>query len=681
MGRLSTLVLTLALLVVAAAPLRAQQPATNPHGAAPHGLLTPAPEFLPAPWSDAATDGLGALPIQEGGRVKPLSTFAGFTLLRLTGRRSVVLDDGTKLGPDAFMMEALVRPEVAASMPLFLVAEGAAIDAIGLDSTIKKRRARWSFSELQPAVPKLFELAHEWSRIEPAERTAVQQQTVRLAEAVHQFLDIGGFLDFGRVDLPVARTGRLAELLGTDTGRVRYSQLAAAGTRIGELYRELAADQDPLAREELRAIDGLLRLAAELGRAANGLALIPPAGTADDAPTWRNPGEVLSAALDGEPVAPYEIEALRGFEALARAMDDGAAIAAVATLDASTRAAARARGEGLKNDLERSYYAAKPLTWSVMAFVLAFVFAAITWLRPRAKLPYRICSVLSWTGLAFLIGAIVVRCIIRGRPPVSTLYETVLFVTATGVLLGLVTELIDRRRIAVSASAALGFVGLFLAGGYEKLDAKDTMPELVAVLDTNFWLATHVTTITIGYAAGMLAALLGSIYVVLRLFRQRSSSPETFKSLTRMVYGTICFGVICSLVGTILGGLWANDSWGRFWGWDPKENGALLICLAMTAILHGRMSGHLKELGICVAAAFGGTVVAFSWWGVNLLGVGLHSYGFTSGVSKALWIYYGLQWTVCALGGVVWLRAKMQARVRREVAAQVAAAKDSPAAA
>ncbi|QDU68426.1 cytochrome c biogenesis protein [Engelhardtia mirabilis] len=650
--------------VALALPLAAQGGVDmGPHGA-PHGPLTPA--VVHERWSEAALDALGALPIQAGGRVKPLSTHAGFTLLRLAGRRSVEDAAGERLGPDAFLLETLVRPESAARLPLFLVAESAAIDAIGLDGSLKKRRARWSFDELRPALPRLFELAHDWSRIEAPQRSATQQQTVQLAEAVDQFLDLGGFLDFARVELPVVRDSALAELLGADSGRAHFSELVAAAPAVGQLYRTLSTSDDPLEREELRGIDGVLRLAAELGRSADGLALVPPAGSADEAPEWRTPGDILTAALDGAPASEAELAALRGFEALAAAIDNDSAESALALLTASTRAAAEARGEAGKLDLERSYYGAKPLMWALMAFLVAFVAATATWLRPKARLPYRLCTTLAWTGLALLTLAIAVRCVIRGRPPVSTLYETVLFVTATAVLLALVTEAIDRRRIAASAAAALGAVGLFLASGYEKLDAKDTMPELVAVLDTNFWLATHVTSITIGYAAGMLAALLGSAYVVMRLLRRRDAAPETFRALARMVYGTLCFGLLFSLVGTILGGLWANDSWGRFWGWDPKENGALLICLTMTAILHGRMGGHLKELGICVAAAFGGSVVAFSWWGVNLLGVGLHSYGFTSGIARALWTYYGLQWAICALGVVVWYRAKVEARTRGE---------------
>ena len=117
-----------------------------------------------------------------------------------------------------------------------------------------------------------------------------------------------------------------------------------------------------------------------------------------------------------------------------------------------------------------------------------------------------------------------------------------------------------------------------------------------------------------------------------------------------MVYGVICFAATLSIVGTILGGIWANDSWGRFWGWDPKENGAPMIVIWPVAMLHARMAGWLRDKGFALAAAFGGNVIAFSWWGVNLLGVGLHSYGFTSGIHSALWTYYAIQWSIVGIG-------------------------------
>ena len=112
----------------------------------------------------------------------------------------------------------------------------------------------------------------------------------------------------------------------------------------------------------------------------------------------------------------------------------------------------------------------------------------------------------------------------------------------------------------------------------------------------------------------------------------------------------VCFGLLFSLVGTILGGLWANDSWGRFWGWDPKENGALMIVFGNLIILHARLGGYIKEFGLAMLALLTGAVIAFSWWHVNLLGVGLHSYGFTSGIKEVVFIFYYAVVAIFALG-------------------------------
>jgi ABC-type transport system involved in cytochrome c biogenesis permease subunit len=356
-----------------------------------------------------------------------------------------------------------------------------------------------------------------------------------------------------------------------------------------------------------------------------------------------------------------------GFAELQKKRDDpGAFEIQMAALSAQIVPAAEARHEYQRIPLERFYYRADFLTWAQAAFILGFLAMAFAWLMPRAKLPYWVAALCAGSGTALVITSIVIRCIIRGRPPVSTLYETVLFITGVSTLVALVAERITRQRLALSAAAVLGMIGVFIANGYETLDKKDTMPSLVAVLDTNFWLATHVTAVTVGYSAGMLAAMLGSFYLIAKAFGFRREQRSFYSGLGRMVYGVLCFGVIFSTVGTILGGIWANDSWGRFWGWDPKENGALLIVLSQLVILHGRMGGYLKEHGVCAAAALGGTVVAFSWFGVNLLGVGLHSYGFTSGIRNALWAYYGIQWGIVVLGTYGWFREHTLARLRAE---------------
>jgi cytochrome c biogenesis factor len=100
------------------------------------------------------------------------------------------------------------------------------------------------------------------------------------------------------------------------------------------------------------------------------------------------------------------------------------------------------------------------------------------------------------------------------------------------------------------------------------------------------------------------------------------------KALVRMTYAIVCFATLFSFIGTVLGGIWADQSWGRFWGWDPKENGALLIVIWNAVILHARWGGMIRERGLMNMAVFGNIITSFSWFGVNMLGVGLHSYGF-----------------------------------------------------
>ena len=207
------------------------------------------------------------------------------------------------------------------------------------------------------------------------------------------------------------------------------------------------------------------------------------------------------------------------------------------------------------------------------------------------------------------------------------------------------------RRIAAEVDGAvLGAGGLFLAGRYEALEGIDTMPSLVAVLDTNFWLATHVTTITMGYAAGLLASAFAHVYIFGRLIAGERFPKARAKSLVQMIYGVVCFALIFSVVGTILGGVWANESWGRFWGWDPKENGALMIVIWTAVMLHARWGGMVKARGFMVLAVFGNIVTSWSWFGTNMLGVGLHSYGFMDAAFYALISFVGSQLLFMAIG-------------------------------
>jgi ABC-type transport system involved in cytochrome c biogenesis permease subunit len=266
----------------------------------------------------------------------------------------------------------------------------------------------------------------------------------------------------------------------------------------------------------------------------------------------------------------------------------------------------------------------QPFYHSMVLYVGAFLLACVSWLCcPRG---------LRKSAFLLLMLALVVhsfgmfsRMYLQGRPPVTNLYSSAIFVGWGAVVLGLVLERLFRDGIGAASAGMVGFITLIIA--HHLGSSGDTLEMMQAVLDSNIWLATHVVIITAGYSAMFLAGFLAIAYVVLGLFT-RLLTRETAQKLTGMVYGIVCFATLFSFVGTVLGGIWADQSWGRFWGWDPKENGALLIVLWCALILHARWGGFIRQRGIMAMAIVGNAITAFSWFGVNMLGVGLHSYGF-----------------------------------------------------
>lgn len=277
-----------------------------------------------------------------------------------------------------------------------------------------------------------------------------------------------------------------------------------------------------------------------------------------------------------------------------------------------------------------------PLASSI--YVLIFLIGSIGFLLGESQSGWAEAArrtVWSVGMLAFAIHTIglILRVYLQGRPPVTNLYSSAVFIGWACVPMGM---MIDRRsvlKVGMVASSVIAFATLIIAhnlGG-----SGDTMQMMQAVLDSNFWLATHVVVITIGYSTTFLAGLLGIGFVLLGVFTKRLAG-ERGQSLARSIYGVICFATLLSFVGTVLGGIWADQSWGRFWGWDPKENGAALIVLMNLIILHARWGGMIRHRGVAVLAIAGNIVTAWSWFGTNMLGVGLHSYGFTD--SAVFWI-------------------------------------------
>lgn len=288
-----------------------------------------------------------------------------------------------------------------------------------------------------------------------------------------------------------------------------------------------------------------------------------------------------------------------------------------------------------------------PFYVSLVLYVFAFVLTCFSWLFWRKPLNNSAFWLIAFTFVIHTF-ALIARMYISDRwlVTVTNLYSSAIFIGWACVALGLVLETIFKLGIGNAIGSVTGFASLVVA--HMLAGDGDTFTVMQAVLDTNFWLATHVTCITLGYATTFMAGFLGLAYI---LGGQATPYlPRFGKDISRMLYGTLCFSIFFSFIGTVLGGLWADDSWGRFWGWDPKENGALIIVLWNALVLHARWGGMVKERGMAVLAVGGNIVTSWSWFGVNQLGAGLHSYGFTEGVALALALFCGSQLLVMAAG-------------------------------
>ena len=276
-----------------------------------------------------------------------------------------------------------------------------------------------------------------------------------------------------------------------------------------------------------------------------------------------------------------------------------------------------------KIGLETLYQKAHPFRWAWMCYAAAGIVLLLSRLGPAG---YAAAWVLAGAGFLLQISGFAARIAIADRAPVTNMYESVVWVAFGTILFALVFEAIYRSRYFLLGAVPVAVVSLILADT-QTLALDRSINPLVPVLRDNFWLTTHVLTITLSYAAFALALGIGHIALGKVI---RGAKPEA--SLYNYLYRTLQVGVLLLATGTILGGVWANYSWGRFWDWDPKETWALITLLGYLIVLHGRIAGRWAGFGMAVGSVLAFQGVLMAWYGVNfVLGVGLHSYGFGTG--------------------------------------------------
>ena len=278
-----------------------------------------------------------------------------------------------------------------------------------------------------------------------------------------------------------------------------------------------------------------------------------------------------------------------------------------------------------KLELETLYQGLHPIRWAWILYLAAGIVMAVTLMRGR-RFGYTLGWILAIAGLLFQVAGFVIRVLISGRAPVTNMYESVIWVAFGTVLCALIFEGIYRTRYILIGSVPVAVLALILVDSQPVALDRSIQP-LVPVLQNNFWLTTHVLTTCLSYAALLLAVGVSHIALGMIMARKKPS-PELYN----YIYRTIQVGVFLLAVGTLLGAVWANYSWGRFWDWDPKETWALVALLSYLFLLHGRIAGRWSGFGLAVGSILGFITIVMAWYGVNfVLGVGLHSYGFGSG--------------------------------------------------
>lgn len=290
-------------------------------------------------------------------------------------------------------------------------------------------------------------------------------------------------------------------------------------------------------------------------------------------------------------------------------------------------------------NLEMQYLRLQPFHWAWILYLISALLGILHLMSfnlarfPKNNPVFYITSLLALTaflaGFGFHAYGFYLRCVIAGRPPVSNMYESIVWVSLAVVVFSAILSFVYRSTFIRTVASLVAALALLIAQGFPTVLDPSIAP-LVPVLRSNFWLTIHVLTITLSYGAFALAWGLGHAAIAGYTFWPQSRDVQ--QKLTQYVYRALQIGVVLLASGTVLGGVWANYSWGRFWGWDPKETWALIALLGYLTVLHGRFTGWLNSFGFVLWSTIAFLGILMAWYGVNfVLAAGLHSYGFGGG--------------------------------------------------
>lgn len=586
---------------------------------------------------------IGSIPVHYGGRVKPLSSAAAEFLEVLSNKpNALLLVDGEaakkeykpkvkKVSSSEWMFAAIMREPWIFENPLIRVEATSTTDL----NLTRVESNRYSYNDIVDGLrsigPRMTRII-EAQKAPPSRRETLSFEDKALWEILNKVAMLDSLID--AFEPPFTR-----KLLEGDPQSFQAEMTAAS-------------------------------MKVERVRASNNPAILP--SLVQENP---NDGEVAKPKTRWDAFGPALFDVIRNRERNAKSdtvlkffdivqaysedKKNGAKINRLVT-DFKT-AAASAHGSDVmrsnKVDFEHHFESMHIFGNSQVFYVIVGLVTLLSY----AVLPQSLRNIAFWICVgAFLLQTygIVARIYISDRPPVVSLYSASVFIGWAMVLFCIVAEIFYPIGVSLIVAAISGYLSLSVAYG---LDVGDSMPVLRAVLDTQFWLATHVISVSLGYSATFFAGFFGIMILIATLIttlggeKSKSewvnSARDTVPVLYRICYAVVCFGIFFSFVGTVLGGLWGDDSWGRFWGWDPKENGALMIVLWNALLLHAKWDKMVGALGFAILAVFGNVVTAWSMFGTNQLGIGLHAYGaFEGSLLMYLVTFVAVQFAFIGLG-------------------------------
>ena len=587
------------------------------------------------------------IPIQEGGRIKPLDTYARNQALAFYGKRKIKHEN---LSAIDWLLNLFTNPDKGLDQQIFNIRNPEVVNALELEWT--NNFHKYSYNEIYPGVENQLTLIRSIFEKKEKDRDTFESQFAELYQNIMKYREIVSSLSC-LLPLFTVYSPETAEYLHISPGQsTSYAHIMSHRSSLFDVSQGILTKPENEWSETEREIALLLYnlQQASTDEFAKALKIIPPSKN-DSSGLWLSPWELF----DGREIEPHQDKMIKSLEKFLLARFQNDVSAQNAALKSYKAGVLSYPGERINFSVlkkESWLNKAKLFTNSLVFYILGFIFLGISWMiRPILFLRIAFCSLI----LGFLLHTygIFLRMVIMSRPPISTIYETVIFVGFVIVLFSLVIEYIRQDGLGVFLGSISGAMLHYVGFGYAA--DGDTLEMLVAVLNSNFWLATHVTTIILGYGTSLMAGLIGHLYLIEKIRVPKDS--VRLKSIYNNMFGVTLIALFFTLFGTILGGIWADQSWGRFWGWDPKENGALLIVLWQLMMVHMRLSGLAKPDKFALGMVLNNIIVIMAWFGVNLLSIGLHSYGFVSGIAVNI-ILFTIFELVTGFGTYYWARSK-----------------------